>query len=66
MATAPSALEQARHCLTHLPFAKWCPICVKARAANQPHGVHPDQPGPEVVQFDYSFLDTAPILIGAT
>ena len=66
MATAPSVLEQARHCLTHLPFARWCPIFVKARAADQPHTVQAAKPGPEVVQFDYSFLDAAPILIGAT
>eukprot|EP00972_Heterocapsa_arctica_P000056 8804-Heterocapsa_arctica.AAC.1 len=66
LATAPSALEQARHSLAHMPFAKWCPICIKARAADAPHVVHRDQVGPEVVQFDYSFLDTVPILIGAT
>eukprot|EP00972_Heterocapsa_arctica_P110410 16255299-Heterocapsa_arctica.AAC.1 len=61
MATAPSVLVQARYCLTHLSFSKWCPIYVKARAADQPHGVHSDQPSPEVVQFDCSFLDTASV-----
>eukprot|EP00972_Heterocapsa_arctica_P077277 11398931-Heterocapsa_arctica.AAC.1 len=47
LATAPGALEQALHCLTHIPFARWCPICVKARAADQAHPAYEDQLGPE-------------------
>ena len=27
----------ARHNLTHLPYASWCPHCVAARRANNPH-----------------------------
>ena len=27
----------ARHNLTHLPYAQWCPHCVAARRANNPH-----------------------------
>ena len=27
----------ARHNLTHLPYANWCPHCVAARRANNPH-----------------------------
>ena len=27
----------ARHNLTHLPYAAWCPHCVEARRANNPH-----------------------------
>ena len=27
----------ARHNLTHLPYAAWCPHCVAARRANNPH-----------------------------
>eukprot|EP00972_Heterocapsa_arctica_P033348 4908139-Heterocapsa_arctica.AAC.1 len=37
LATAPSPLEQVKHCLTHLPFQRWCPHCVKARAQDQAH-----------------------------
>lgn len=27
----------ARHNLTHLPYCAWCPHCVAARRANNPH-----------------------------
>eukprot|EP00972_Heterocapsa_arctica_P063236 9330342-Heterocapsa_arctica.AAC.1 len=37
LATAPSPLEQVKHCLTHLPFQRWCAHCVKARAQDQAH-----------------------------
>ena len=33
----PSAEEIARHCLTHLPYKRWCRWCVAARMANRPH-----------------------------
>ena len=31
---APSPEAVARHNLTHLPYASWCPHCVAARRAN--------------------------------
>ena len=33
----PSAEEQARHSLTHQPFAPWCELCVAHRAVQDPH-----------------------------
>ena len=27
----PSKAEYDRHCLTHLPYRSWCPICVQAK-----------------------------------
>ena len=33
----PSPQLVARHNLTHLPYASWCPHCVAARRANSPH-----------------------------
>ena len=30
----PSAAEYAKHCLTHLPYRRWCRWCVVARMAN--------------------------------
>ena len=29
--------ERARHDATHLPFRPWCPVCVEARATEDPH-----------------------------
>ena len=34
---APSRELQARHNLTHLSYASWCPWCVMGRRANSPH-----------------------------
>ena len=34
---APSKEIQARHNLTHLPYASWCPWCVMGRRTNSPH-----------------------------
>jgi hypothetical protein len=34
---APSREVQARHNLTHLPYASWCPWCIMGRRANAPH-----------------------------
>ena len=34
---APSAEEQARHSLTHIPYAGWCRWCAKSSMPNTPH-----------------------------
>ena len=34
---SPSREEFERHCLTHLPYRNWCPICVQAKKANPAH-----------------------------
>ena len=33
----PTPEERSRHDLTHLPYRPWCPICVEARAVEDPH-----------------------------
>ena len=33
----PTAVEVARHNLTHMPYRSWCPHCVAARRTNDPH-----------------------------
>ena len=53
----PSAEEIKKHNVTHLPFRNWCPICVAARARDDPHVRLDDdrERGPEV-HYDYCFL----------
>ena len=33
----PTPEERAKHDMCHLPFRAWCPICVEARATEDPH-----------------------------
>ena len=33
----PTAAEEARHRLTHIPYRRWCRWCVMARMLNTPH-----------------------------
>ena len=33
----PMSEETARHDATHLPFRPWCPVCVEARAMEDPN-----------------------------
>ena len=33
----PTPEERLRHDATHLPFRPWCPVCVEARATEDPH-----------------------------
>ena len=33
----PTPEERAKHDLTHLPARPWCPVCVEARATEDPH-----------------------------
>ena len=42
----------ARHNLTHLPYANWCPHCLAARRANNPH-----------FQKDETFRRSNPLLV---
>ena len=51
--------EKQAHELTHLPFASWCPVCVRARAADDPHQTLPEgvPPGTPIVQIDFFFLN---------
>ena len=53
----PTAEELAKHCLTHLPYRRWCKWCVAARMANFPHWTMPpfSRECPLLV-MDYCFL----------
>ena len=33
----PTPAETAKHCLSHLPYASWCPFCVAFRRPNNHH-----------------------------
>ena len=33
----PTEIEWARHCVTHTPYAPWCPHCVAGRAVRRQH-----------------------------
>ena len=33
----PTKEEYDRHCLTHLPYRSWCPICIQAKKKNIAH-----------------------------
>ena len=33
----PTEEEFENHCVTHLPFRRWCPICVKAKGNEDSH-----------------------------
>ena len=61
--TPPESEEQrAKHCLTHLPHAQWCDICVPARAADAAHWTRTekreeeiDPAAPILIEMDYIF-----------
>ena len=54
---APSAEAIARHYLTHMPYAPWCPFCVAFRKPNHPHR-KPRHAGREIplMVADYAFV----------
>ena len=51
----------ARHNLTHLPYAPWCPHCVAARRANNPHFQREESYRRMIplLVFDYCFVRNA-------
>ena len=56
----PSAAERAAHEGHHLPFRPWCPLCVQARADDDPHYVQEpadEKQVPKVV-FDIFYVGT--------
>ena len=55
---APSAAEVDRHCVTHMPYRSWCPVCVEGRARDKMHKRGEDQESKEIpeIVFDYGFL----------
>ena len=56
----PTPAEVAQHCLTHLPYRRWCKWCVAARMRNLPHWRRPpfSRESPLLV-FDYCFFKHA-------
>ena len=56
----PSAAEYARHCLTHLPYRRWCKWCVMARMRNRAHrSLPPFSRSMPLLCFDYCFVKHA-------
>ena len=53
----PSEEEQARHHLTHLPYASWCEACVTGRGQEEQHRRKNSHAWPmPVLAMDYCFL----------
>ena len=53
----PTKDEYDRHCLTHLPYRNWCPICVQAKRKNPGHYKSKNDRGIPVFSIDYMFLN---------
>ena len=53
----PSEEEQARHCLTHLPYASWCEACLmhKARPDRHLRTGESKTTGIPIVSFDFAY-----------
>ena len=58
----PSKEEFEKHCLTHLPYRNWCPICVQAKKNNPGHYRIVGPRGIPVFGMDYMFLNGKEIL----
>ena len=52
----PSAAEVARHNLTHMPYRSWCPHCVAARRANEPHHRGSEERHKPLLVLDYCWV----------
>ena len=48
----PTEEEFENHCVTHLPFRRWCPICVKAKGKEDAHREAGESTKPTIV-LDY-------------
>ena len=56
----PTAAEEARHRLTHLPYRRWCRFCVMARMRNQGHfRLPPFSRATPLLVMDYAFLKSS-------
>ena len=56
---APTKAQREAHELCHMPYATWCPFCVKARGQNQPHRKvkkHASDHTVPTVSGDFGFL----------
>ena len=53
----PTKEEYDRHCLTHLPYRSWCPLCIQAKKKNIAHQKTKSDRGVLVFSIDFMFLN---------
>ena len=60
----PSQAEIDEHNITHLPFRRWCPFCLRGRGISSGHfsRKEADESQVPVIAVDYCFLGEAPVL----
>ena len=58
-ADKPTCQQRRCHEITHVPYAGWCEVCVRARGRDEAHRAKIATLGPPVVEIDYSFMKTA-------
>ena len=56
----PDEESQARHRLTHVPFAPWCEACVKTRSRDDHHRKNTHDNATPVVQVDFYYTKVDP------
>ena len=56
----PDEEAQARHRLTHVPFASWCEACVKTRSRDDHHRKNTHDNATPVVQVDFYYTKVDP------
>ena len=52
----PTAAERARHRITHLPYADWCPYCIAGKRPNSPHRRLKTSDEMPLLSGDYGFF----------
>ena len=55
----PTKEEMDQHAITHLPFRRWCPFCVKGKAKDDPHRKveqEVKEAGVPIISMDYMYL----------
>ena len=55
----PSPDEFNKHCLTHLPYRNWCPICIQSKRKNPSHSSKRKDESKDfpVISLDYMYLN---------
>ena len=53
---APTKEEREWHEVTHLPFKKWCKVCVKARGRSAAHAKVEHDDEVSTIHIDYWFV----------
>ena len=58
IAKEPNEEEKRKHSLTHVPYAPWCPSCIKHRGRPDPHRrTGKSREAGTVVSFDFSYTN---------